>query len=339
MNSVTFSGSLGEFVRELRGTACLKNRWALIRIFPDVEYGSSVSGDFESLAQYYKSPECLFEFVRKGLIRINLPFFDSKIPDLEKVLCALYPENPGAVDILRQSFNILYGELRKCRQYFNLSRRGEGEREITNEDIDRAVIAFNDSLPTSSKQWKIPLENSDASCSPEERNWKITFPWPLEIRGFSKNQDTIGLIDYAERWKNYLRNRPKSGRPPKPFNVLLFHVVNAFTFRVLDAKRNYIEKGKMLRVRKNWQLVCAALFWLHANKEIPEMKKFIHDHEDEEAGAALKKFVAWAKREYSHFRESGKGQGKFGFYFPRGEAYLGIPLVYVTEKTLEGRLV
>jgi hypothetical protein len=340
LNSVTFDDSLKELVRKLRDAARANNRWALIKIFPDVERGRSVSGDFESLGQYYKDPARLPEFVRKGLIRINLPFFDSKIPELEKVLCALYPQNPGDVNNLKQSFSAFYGELQRIRQYFGLSQRAKKKsdrnsaKEEFNEDINQAVKDFNNSLRKPFEKWKIPVENSDTSISSEKRKWKISLPWPLKIEGVS------ALIDYAEKWKNYLRNRPKSGRPPKPFNAFLFHAVNAFTYRVFDAKGNYVRKGEMYRVRKNWQLVFAALLWLHVNEEIPEMRKFIREHENETADATLKKFAVWAKREYSHFRESDKGQGKFGPPMARdGTNYLGIPFVYVTDKALAGRLV
>jgi hypothetical protein len=340
LNSVTFSGSLGELVRELRDAARAKNRWALVKIFPDVKRGRSISGDFESLGQYYKDPRRLPEFLRKGLIRINLPFFDSKIPELEKVLCAFYPQNPAEVDDLRRSFSELYSALRKARQYFGLSQHAKKKsdrnsaKENFNDQIDQDLKKFNDSLSMKFEKWKIPVENLDASLSPEERKWKISLPWPLKIEGVS------ALIDYAEKWKNYLRNRPKSGRPPKSFNAFLFHAVNAFTYRVFDAKGNYVRKGEMYRVRKNWQLVFAALLWLHVNEEIPEMRKFIREHENEMADVTLKKFAVWAKREYSHFRESDKGQGKFGPPMARdGTNYLGIPFVYVTDKALAGRLV
>jgi len=94
------------------------------------------------------------------------------------------------------------------------------------------------------------------------------------------------------------------------------------------------------RVRKNWQLICAALLWIHVRKGIPEIKTFIKEHEDDDANAALRSLIAQIKKEYSNLRRTGKGIGKFARAFRDGSEYLGVHLVHADNKgSFHGRLL
>ena len=365
--SVTFCGSLGELVSSLRVAARTGIRREVQKIFPETARGISIHirntaegyVDFEAYNEWRKFPERKQELLRQGRIRVVWPFFDNKIPELEKTMCALYSPDRNAVAKAKECFGAFlsrpdrcvdpedYG-LKEIRQYFNSSCCDENEVDIANNRIARGVERFNKSLPPAFEKWKITPENFRPRPSrlskpatiagrtfrprPVPREWEFAFP--LTILEINK------LINYAETWAARLKNRPKSGRPPRPFNALIFHVVNCFTFRALDAKRQYIRKDQLFKVRKNWQLIAAAFLWLHVLYDIPEMRAFIKTHENEEARAALKQFVSWAKREYSHFRESGKGRGKFGPAFADGSEWLNIPWVYLREDcSLSGRLI
>jgi len=365
--SVTFCGSLGELVSSLRVAARTGIRREVQKIFPETARGISIHirntaegyVDFEAYNEWRKFPERRQELLQQGRISVVWPFFDNKTLELEKTMCALYSPDPKAVEKAEGCFGAFlsrpdrcvdpedYG-LKEIRQYFNSSCCDENEVDIANNRIARAVERFNKSLPPAFEKWRITHENFRSRPSrlskpvtiagrtfrprPAPREWEFTFP--LTIQEIDK------LINFAETWANRLKNRPKTGRPPRPFNALLFHVVNAFTQRCFTAKREYIMKDGKFRVRKNWQLVIASLLWLHVLYDIPEIRAFIKTHENEEARAALKKLVSWAKSEYSHFRESGKGRGKFGLAFADGSEWLNIPWVYLREDgSLSGRLL
>jgi hypothetical protein len=347
--SVTFCGSFEELVKTLRKAARTNDRLKVINIFPETGRNQSITGDLDSLGEYCKNPGRRRELLKQGKVRIIIPFFENKIPDLEEILNALYP-NTGqeAIECLRKSFDKLKSELREIRRRVHISRLPD--YESLRAQFDTAIDGFNTSLQPSCERWQITPENfgpyrlapskpvkilghsRPIRPRPARREWEFKFP--LTIAEVEK------LINFAETWGKRFRNKPKVGRPPKPFNVLLFYVVNALTKRCLTPKREYIIKDGKFRVRKNWQLVCAAILWLYVLYDIPEVGSFIKSHKDEEAGAALKKFVSWAKREYSHFRESGKGQGKYGPAFPDGSGLLNFPAVYLKEDdTLSGQLL
>jgi hypothetical protein len=381
--SVTFRGSLGELVSTLREAARTRNRWEVIKIFPETGRNRSITGDIDSLGEYCKNPARRMDLLKKGRVRMIIPFFDKKMSDLEKFYFALYSESQEDIGEAKRSFRKLNSNLREIRRRVHVSR--STENVFCQEDFVLAVKDFNTSLPPSFTRWQITAANFGLQrhppskpvriighsrpirLRPAPREWEFTFP--PTVKEIDK------LINFAGTWARRLRNRPKTGRPPKPFNALLFYVVNAFIERVIvwkrvdddgrgewrpivrmrslgasnvirpprhanDWKRGYIERDGKFRIRKNWQLVCAALLWLHVLYDIHEMRAFIQDHKDEEAGVALRKFVSWAKREYSHFRESGKGRGKFGPAFADGSERLNIPLVYLREDgSLSGWLV
>jgi hypothetical protein len=136
-----------------------------------------------------------------------------------------------------------------------------------------------------------------------------------------------------------LSGSKKKGRPAKRFSLLVFHIVNQFTRRAFTAKREYIMRDGKFRVRKNWQLICAALLWIHVREGIPEMKAFIKEHEADDANTALRILTAQIKKEYSNLRRTGKGSGKFAGAFPDGSNYLDVFRVYADDNgSFRGRL-
>jgi len=307
--------TFSQLVSTLRKATNERDLRPWMKIFPNTKYGRSISstsgGLDENLLEYNKDPKRLPELIRQGKIKINLPFFDRDISRLLKeVFEPCYPQDDiGKID---EPFRRFETELKKAKQYFGLSRKTQGEIEIANDRIARAVENFNISLPPGLEKWK-------ASS--------------MTIEEISE------LIDYAKINKNRFRSRPGNGRPPKLFNVLLFHVVNQFIQCCYAKNRELIEKDGRIKVRKNWQLICAALLWLHVNYDIPEMRTFIKEHENEDAAIALKKLKIKFKREYQAFKRSGKGTGKFQKPFEDGSEYLGFPFVYRTEKGLRWRYI
>lgn len=147
------------------------------------------------------------------------------------------------------------------------------------------------------------------------------------------------LINYSKTWLDRTKGGPKFGRPPKPFNMLIFHVVNQFTKRSFDAKKNPIMKNGKYRVRKNWHLICLALLMLNEYSWIPEIKAFIETHSTEEVSAALKKLTAVVKNKYQNFRRSGKGNGKFASAFEDGSEFLDVRVIYPTGQGFRSRFL
>jgi hypothetical protein len=324
-NSVTFCGSLGELVASLRKAAHLGagSRREVGKIFPETGRVIISGTSPESVREWKRRPDLRRALIESGRVRFFWLFFDAHIPELEGVLDALYPDaGPGLTISIEKCFRILSSSLREIRRRLRVSR--SPENEYCREDFDKALLNFNDSLPPAFARWKIIEGNFGASTPAVEQR---KFRFSLSIREVDK------LIGEAEMMAAILHNRPmRRGRPPKPFNALLFHVVNTFTERCYTAKGNCVMIDGKIRVRKNWQLICAALLWLHVLYDVPEMRAFIRAHESEEAGAALSKFVSWAKKEYSHFQETGKGWGKLEFAHPGGLENLDIPLIYLNDE-------
>ena len=128
----------------------------------------------------------------------------------------------------------------------------------------------------------------------------------------------------AEFWKGMMGGRNKRGRPLARFSILVFYVINQFThktFKLNQEKDPQTPKNRLInnsatmegkfKTRKNWQLICAALILIHIKEGIPEMKTWINAHKNDEANDSLRRLTARLKKEYSHFRRSKKGYGKF----------------------------
>lgn len=99
------------------------------------------------------------------------------------------------------------------------------------------------------------------------------------------------------------------GRPPKRFNVLIFHLGNKFTLT------RYNKKGKPVGwARRDWELICFVLLCVHFRlHKIPEISTFLKKHSKESEEEIWKRFKERVKKEYNNFHRSSKG--KFGRNF------------------------
>lgn len=316
-NLTTFQGSLGELVHGLRESNLKRSASAVIKYFPETGRNRSISGDsFDSLGEYCNCPDLRKKLLNERRVWFNVPFFDKDVPTLvREVYAPLYSFDKAEVKKAKRALEQFCGELKKIRQYYNRSRREEGESTFANEDIALVVRDLRRSGAKRFENWII------GGCSPD-----------------------IGKIDdfilRAESWAGMLSGSKKRGRPPDRFSILVFHVVKCFTFRCFrwwrerkDGKykiqRDYIMRDGKFRVRKNWQLICAALLLIHVREGIPEMKTFIKEHEDEDANTALRSLTAKVKKEYSNLRRTGKGSGKFARAFP--SPFLDVLRVYADD--------
>jgi hypothetical protein len=303
-NLTTFQGSLGDLVHALREAASTKNRAEAIKIFPQTDQIKTLG----------------------GRVWETIPFFEKHLPELmREVYQPLYPTDSIEVEESKKALEQFYRSLGKIKQYYKLSRRKEGEKAIANENI---AGAFNKLHSSHAKRFE---------------NWISG--------GQSPDIERIDdLIIRTKSWLGMLSGSKKRGRPSNRFNILVFHVVKRFTFRCFrwwwerkDGKykiqRDYIMRDGKFRVRKNWQLICATLLWIHVHEGIPEMKTFIKEHEDDDAAAALRSLTVQIKKEYSNLRRTGKGSGKFAGAFPDGSQYLDVLRVYADDNgSFRGRL-
>jgi len=301
----TFCGSLDELVSVLRES----QREGWIKLFPVIgRYYSFLGRSLKSCDEWNKFPDRRRQLLSQGKIEM-LNFFDGQLSTLKRYLHVLY----GGPN-LKKAHDKLNRNLRKIKQYFDLSRRGEGEIEFANQDIVTAVKEFNGSLPPTLEKWKIVPENRKTLLGDE--GGKDLFP--LGIKRISV------LIEYTK----YRKGFPKIGQPAKPFNELLLVAVNRFTQRAYSADGSPIMKNGLYRVCKNWQLVCAALLWLHVYFGIPEMEAFIKKHGSEDANAALKNFATIAKRSYHNWRRGQRGMGKFAGEWADGVKLIDLDRLY-----------
>jgi len=225
-------------------------------------------------------------------------FFDWMIPDLKKICGVLYPENPDEIPKLRESFKKLNSELRKIRQYHNLSQKQESDISDYCDQIERCVKDFAESWP----RWSIAISRTIENL-------------PV-------------LIEYSKKWIARLKGFSKIGAPLKRFNVLVFHVVNWCTYLRHDVNADQIIKDKKPEFRKNWQLICATLLWLNILCRIPKIEIFLNKHKEEQANIALKRWAIALKKMYFNFQRSGKSIGKRLAGTPYERHFVGIPIFY-----------
>lgn len=260
-------------------------------------YGRSISGDFESLAEYYKYPDRLATLLQEERIRLNFPFFDWDLPELLKIFNILYPESEqNDINKTKEAFKNLDRGLRKIKQYFSQAHRHQTKINLSSR-FDDALNNFNESLPSRFKKEELkPLSVNRIDELLDHIKRKLSFPW--------------------------FREDPKIGRPLEAFSSLIFYVVNRFAWRCFDSKHRPIMKGDKLRVRKNWQLIIDTILWIHAQYGIPEIRKFEIDHKNEQLNLALEKLKVFIKKEYQNFRRSNKGFGKFRSPFQDSSDFL-----------------
>lgn len=72
------------------------------------------------------------------------------------------------------------------------------------------------------------------------------------------------IINRTNKMIRFFQWNKKSGRPPKPFNVLVFHLSNKLTLWKRDENRQLIYDGKgEIRQKIHWDAVCYVLLYIH----------------------------------------------------------------------------
>lgn len=337
VNFATFNKfSLGEMVQILRQSIYEGNLGPWVEIFPEIESGRSISGNFSYLAKYCKYRkkkkfDRIEKMMNQGKIWLEYSFFE-KILKLQTYFNLLYSEND---ENLTEITNILKGfnkDLKELRRRIHVSRWGI---ENVKDDFEKILEKIDSFISSSHLKLKIPTKS------------------PLEINE---------LISFFDRLIKTLNNKPGAGRPINPFSAFVFYLINLFTERLYiwekinnpkitypvkyvspgivkpppgdlkEWKRVLIRKNEKVRTKKNWMLIIAAIFYFHLFYDIPELRKFINDHRNEEAGTALKKLVCKLKKEYSHFPKAGKGLKKFSEPLPDESWFLGLKVPHFDEK-------
>jgi len=295
--SVTFK----EFLRTIREAARRGDFYKLIEFFPETDRWT-ISG---ALQEWYENPASREQLVEEGRVIIKSHFFHINIPNLIDIYESLY-ENEEIIDAAEKAFSWLCPQLKEIRRRMKIAKFGA---QAVREDFENVVKKFNSMLPE-----KIRPSLSIKLTNDFPKSLKAKFLWfdsDFTLEWLNK------WIDWADFYLMAFRKRPKRGRPVKPFNALLFHTVNEFTYFKRNPKtKELIQKDGKIRLVKNWRLVFAALICLHVLYDLPEMRPFIKANEKKDLETAIKNFISWAKREYSHFRASNKGRAKWGLNFP-----------------------
>jgi hypothetical protein len=324
--SVTF----GEFLKTIREAARQGDFSKLIKFFPETGQ-ESVSGDFDSLKKWYENPASRPKLIEEGRIFLKFPFFHEEIPNLIEKYELLY-ENEEIIAEAEKAFSWLCPQLKEIRRRMKVAKYG-AQAVTIQEDFKSIIEKFNSLLPEEIRpSLSIRLTNDFP------KSFKAKFLWfdsDYTLEWLNR------LIDWADSYLLAFRKRPKRGRPVKPFNALLFHAINAFTHNKFDPKtRKIIQKDGKIRLVRNWRLIFAALIWIHVLYDLPEMRRFIKANENKDLETAIKNFISWAKREYSHFRASKKGRAKWGTIFPAdlSEIFIGfeVPLIEKSKILITG---
>lgn len=298
-----FQGCLADLAQIIKEAAQAQDRKKAEQLFPQIGYWrSAICYSPDYMDEWDSPPDHQQELVREGKISLVNSFFEYHLPELEEyVLPHLFRSNTTRA---RRAYRKFYGGLSKIRQYYNRSRQGIGERAFYEEDIAEAVSEFNRALPFSS--WN--LANESISFDKLDR-----------------------LIEYAKQGLEMFIPKHKSGRPPKPFNILVFHIIDAFTFRYLDRNGKPVMRDGKYRLIKNWQLVCASLLWLRAANQIPELEEFIAEYKEEKAEVALRGLISTVKMEYQNLRRYSRGMGKLAEGLGVRSHYIGVNIPYISE--------
>ncbi len=114
-------------------------------------------------------------------------------------------------------------------------------------------------------------------------------------------QESIKISEQFLTWAKFSRGKP--GRHPKPFNVFVYHLIRLNTKRKFDKNRNYIyRKSGEFKLKTNWPLVLFLLLEIHVKTiQLPEIKRFIWQNNNESADQALLKLKKRLLGIYANF--------------------------------------
>jgi len=140
------------------------------------------------------------------------------------------------------------------------------------------------------------------------------------------------IIETSERILNWLKTaRGKPGRHPKPFNVLVYHLINKRTKRKVDENRNPVyHKDGQHKLERDWKLILFLILDIHLHrKELPELRKFISENKNKSAHKALRALKEKLWNTYKNFPPLE------GWPFPRKAYETGFRKLIVAD---DGRL-
>jgi hypothetical protein len=233
--------------------------------------------------------------------------------DYKKILPSVIAPFSWMLDMQRQTDQTLL----KLRQEFDeLVQKQEGidkKRAGIIEDI------FEKSLTQDWRRIESDKENVET---------KIDL---LKKERFELGQKLELAIRLSERSLNWLKEaRGRPGRHPKPFNVLVYHLINKCTFWKLDENRKFIyrEDGQH-KFERDWRLILLLIlyFYIRLEKkvELPELKKFISKYGKKSAQEALKILKERLLNIYKNFPP------KDGWPFPRKISETGFRKLIITD--------
>jgi len=98
--------------------------------------------------------------------------------------------------------------------------------------------------------------------------------------------EIIRLAESFLKWLSIARGKP--GRHPKPFNVLVYHLINRFTSRkIKNGKLSYRKEG-LCRLERDWRFILFYLIKFHQIKGFPELNQFINQNKSKPASKVLR---------------------------------------------------
>jgi len=119
---------------------------------------------------------------------------------------------------------------------------------------------------------------------------------------FNKIEDAENMI---KNMLSYLKNaRGKPGRPPKPFNAFVYHLINKCTSWKLDKDRNYVyRKDGQHKFERDWKLINYLLLdsYIRHPQYFPEIEEFISKNKKTPAKEALRELTKKLRDIYSNF--------------------------------------
>lgn len=129
---------------------------------------------------------------------------------------------------------------------------------------------------------------------------KEIYPWKLRLK--FNNLDE--LIKFVNAHRKRFKKVRKEGRPASSFNILIYYLVNKFTFYKYDNNQKLIYcKNGLIRMTRDWNLICYVLLWIHFYIfPFKEIEQFIKEHKNDDAKPMLDFLKKKLQRKYSHFK-------------------------------------